>query len=250
MELEIFRLDSNKEVRLGQMFIMALLFCTISANAAKLETTYVITSASAEAKTTVHQDLSKEKFLKTFLFADLRKALENTAYVSSIQETEATTSRDELSWPDFIAIKRKRHAFVNLNLPTKVALMVSIEEVYRQCKPAVKNADGTSTECSLSSSVTVTGPLTVYGNYASNVKIEKLMQNKQDLFIEFTKTDEGLLLSTRFNINSNSFEESLYKFLAFFGVSIEDKSPVALTRGRLLTAVVRYMRQMNERVLE
>lgn len=245
------RLDAIKGVIVRHFLLVAI--CSslpLASWAAKLETAYNIGNAAAESKTTIKGDLSKEKFLRGFLFSQVRKALENTAYISSIQETEGRESKDEPSWVDYVVFKKNQHIFVNLNLPTKVAMMFAVEQAYRECKPAAKGSE--STECSLSSAVTIKGPMTVYGNYASNVKVERLMQDKQELIIELTRSfdKQDLIFSSKFNINSSLFEENLYKFMEFFGVAPEDKSPVALTRQRLLLGVARYMRQVNERILE
>lgn len=236
--------------------------------ASKLETTYTISSSSAESKTTITNASTEiEKRSKGYLFKTIRKALENTAYIQSIEETEGKTDKEESQFSNTINNKKTNHVFVTLALPAKVSLMFKVEQSYRECKPGTSSSSSPSygfedyggsgsragSDCFASgSSVSVKGPVAVYGNYASNVQIEELMRDKQELNFELRQSYDKTKyeLSSRFSINSIFFEENLYKFMEFFGVAPQDKSPLALTRQRLLLSVSRYLRQVNERTLQ
>ncbi len=234
---------------------------------APLSSHYEITNSSAETKT-VAKDSSKEALVRDYLFNALSPALVDSTYITSIQETEGKTEVDKGEHSNAVTYKKTSQIFVSLAMPARISVLFSMEQRHRTCKS--KSEPETSSlsyfsygysSCEDNTGVLITGPLQVYGDYASSLQVEKILRNKQDLgFLLSKKSGGGLELRSQFNINSALFEENLGKFLEFFGVVLKSESSVgisptggaqiAMTRQRLLLATARYLRQVNERMLK
>jgi len=236
---------------------------SIYANAAvgDIKTTYTITQSQAESKTTVKNDGSKENLTRGYLMDALKKAFLNSPYITSIQETKGTETKEEYQGIDYATMTKKSNIFVDVALPEKVSMLFEVEQRYQACKKQPgSNADAAG--CYLTSTATIRGPVAVYGNYASPVDVSTLMQNKQDLVFELSRSYDGteLYMISRFNIASNNFEERLMKFMEVFnvpvpvagdiGVGSKKSGPQLLTRQRMLVGIARYLRQGSERMMQ
>ncbi len=236
---------------------------SIYANAATdLKTTYSINQSTAESKSVLKGDSSKDALMKGYLMDSLKKAFLNSAYITGIQETKGVETKEEYSGLGFNTMTKKSHVFVNVSLPEKISLMFAVEQKYQACKAQASTNPDSITSCYLSSSVKLTGPLNVYGDYASPIDVSNLMKNKQEISFEMSRSYDGseVTLTSRFMINSNNFEERLMKFMEVFHVPVPVAGEIGaggtkmaaslMTRQRMLVGVARYLRQGNERVLQ
>lgn len=244
--------------------IGVLSIASIYANAATdIKTTYYITQSSAESKTVLKGDSSKDNLMKGYLLDSLKKAFLNSAYITGIQETKGTETKEEYQGLGFTTMIKKSHVFVNVSLPEKVSLMFAVEQKYQACKAQASTNPDSISSCYLSSSTTLRGPLAVYGNYASPIDVNNLLKNKQELNFEMTRSYDGseVMFNSRFTINSNNFEERLMKFMEVFHVPVPVAGEIGaggaklgsaslMTRQRMLVGIARYLRQGNEGVLK
>lgn len=249
----------------------------------KLKTTYSI-DASQTAVTTVAVDAAAkyDTLLDGYMFSSLKSALQGMAYVSSVMQTKGTESVENFSWADYELQKKRSHAFLKLSLPTPVTLLFEIEESYRKCRPSSTTTASTSssrgytpaeavrpssnTGCSRQAEVTVKGPISVYGNYATSINVNSLMRNKQELFIAASQdyTGKNLEIVNRFSVNSINFDDSLAKFFKIFNIPVfldhggdvgheaglMGKVSPLTSRQRLMLGISRIARTTNERILK
>lgn len=230
----------------------------IYANAADIKTTYNITQSSAESRTVIKNEASKEALLKDYLLGSLKKAFLSSEFITGIQETKGTETKDEYQGLDYVTMNKKSNIFVNVSLPEKVSMMFEVEQRYQACKKQAAD----SSSCYLSSTLTVKGPMAVYGNYASPVDINNLLKNKQELYFDMSRSYDGseINLNSRFTINSNNFEDRLAKFMEIFNVPIPAAAEIGvggakvsggtMTRQRMLVGIARFLRQGNERIVQ
>ncbi len=249
------------------------LLASTAAYAEDFRTTYSINSSSATVTTKVLEaSLEKENLLREFLFPTLAKKLGELPSVNSVTFNAGDKKSETVkgsSYSDYWERTRSYPAMIQLAMPASLTLMVNVEESYRVCKSvAEKEAKATdpsddyydrgggsssddSVDCALSTTVKVTGPIAVYGNFASGVDINGLLKEKQK--ISFTLDREysnkkNLELDGRFDIESNDFEISLFKFLQVFNLQTQDKEAFA-SRERMLVGMARVLRMMNEKVV-
>ncbi len=236
---------------------------------APLESHYSIKEVSAET-TTLVKDLAKQSLVDDFLFKPLSAALIDSTYITSIEETAGTTIVDKTGSSSYVTYRKESQIFVSVAMPARISLLFSMEQRHRLCKVKASSAptylsfsdDDDEYSCKGDTGVRITGPLQVYGDYASSLQVEHILRNKQELMFVLAKASggNGLIMESNFKINSALFEENLGKFLEFFGVVLKPDSsagisptgglPVAMTRQRLLLAASRYLRQVNERILK
>lgn len=228
---------------------------------------YSLLGSSATVTTTIREASSeKEQLLKSFLFETVAAKLRTLPMVTGVEFNSATKAEvGGHTWSDYWEHKRTYPATIRLALPTAVTLMVRVEETFRVCKSAAEKGSAAqipagddlgivvaSTDCMLNSSVKITGPYTVYGNFATNVNVQSLMKEKQSITFSVTRdwsNKSNINLETRFALESELFESSLIKFLEVFNVSLGDKSAV-IPRNQILLGVARLVRVQNERMVE
>lgn len=252
----------------------------------ELKTTYSISSNTATTTTLVKKaSEEKEKLLRGYLFETIATKLKSLPMVSGVEfDDEVEGQISGSTYSDYWELKRSYPAMIQLALPSSVTLMVRVEETYRKCKsPAEKAAllttpasggyaahheddfTGDTLDCKLASSVKIKGPYAVYGNFASSLNVERLMKEKQTISFELardTSDKTSLKLDSRFVIDSEQFERSLFKFLeAFnlkipkvegdvFAVSGSSTNGSVYTRSNILLGIARIMRVNNERIVE
>lgn len=192
--------------------------------------------------------------------------------ISPEGEEEPTTA----TYLDYTTYKRKSKVFVSLSLPAPVTLLLSASESYRVCKLTVekprnpegggpsKNGGGSSSSaksCMLETTVTLSGPLKVYGNHTARVNVDQLLNEKQE-FTFTVKTDSAVAdttIESRFNIKSVLFEDSILEFAKIFNVPIvsagENVEPLSggsskfFSRQTMMVGIARLLRSINESVL-
>lgn len=249
-------------MRLWQTAILGIALLPLLASASDIKTTYDIDQTSAGAKT-VLSGSNYDDLLKAYPLDLLKPAFVNAGgFITSIQETKQDEIVETNSWSDYVTKKRKGNIFVSLRLPTQVTMLFSIEQSYRVCgKSTPTYSDGgrrgsrgasSSSDCSLSSSASVKGPLAVYGTFASPVNVDKLLREKQELSFDLSEPydSSAVTINSTFTIKSILFEENLYKFMEIFSIAPQDTSKQAMTRQRMMLGVSRYLRQVNENALK
>jgi hypothetical protein len=241
--------------------------------AAGLKTTYSIYSDSTTVTTLAEKSNKYDRHAEGFLFPLFRTGLQNMAYVTSLIQTQGTESSEVNQWWDYELKKKKSHAFLNLALQTPLTLLFEIEESYRKCKapgvtPVVVDEEGGSAAtgtCQRESTLTVKGPIAVYGNFASSINVDSLLRNKQEVLITLGKTynNQDTTLATKFSVKSVSFDEGLSRFFRVFNIpvftghageigygnGVLDKVSPLSSRQKLLLGISRISRQANERML-
>lgn len=240
-------------------------------NAQETKTTYSINGSNATVTTIIKKaSAEKEKMLKTWLFEAIAEKLKTMPTVANVEySSDVKGDVSGSTWTDYWEHKRKYPVMVSLALNTPVTLMLRVEETYRTCKSvAEKQANATTpvsyggdeggsgldalVDCSLGSQVKITGPVAVYGNFASSTEIDKLLKEKQTITYDLARdwSDKAnLKLEGRFSIESELFDQNLLKFLD--GVN---SAPLGtqgvVTRNSLLLGIARVLRVQNERMVE
>ncbi len=244
---------------------------TQSVQAEETKTTYSISGSNATVTTVVKKASAEteQQMLRSFLFERLAAKLKQFPIVTGVEfnnETKAEVKSSE--WSDYWEHKRGYPVMVHLSLPTAVTMMFKVEETFRKCKsPAEKAAKAAqpihddyggggltdpAVDCSLGSQVKITGPFTVYGNFASSMDMERLLREKQTISYEVSRdwSDKtNLKLEGRFSIESELFDQSLMKFLGGLNAKPAGTEAV-LTRNNLLLGIARILRVQNERMVE
>ncbi len=246
-----------------------LFFLASSAQGEEIKTTYNIGGSHALVTTKVLKASSEtEKLLQSFLFPKLAEKLRAFPMVTGIEFNDAikpeTTSNE---WADFWEHQRNYPVMVHLSLPTSITMMFKVEESYRTCKtvaekeskatsPGYSDYDGGGTgqtvDCTRNSKVKITGPHSIYGNFASSLNIQDLLREKQNIeyTIERDWSDKAnLKLDARFNIQSELFDQNLMKFLNALNVKPAGGESVA-SRVSILSGIARVLRVQNERMVE
>ncbi len=249
-----------------------LVAMTQSVQAEETKTTYSISGSNATVTTVVKKASSDtEKLMHGFLFEKIAAKLRGFPMVTGIEyNNEIKPEIKSNEWQDYWEHKRNYPVMVHLALPTAVTMMLKVEESFRKCKsPAEKAAksaqpigdyDGgdyggslsVPVDCSLGSTVKVTGPFTVYGNFASSMDMDRLLREKQSITYEVSRdwSDKtNLKLEGRFMIDSELFDQNLMKFLGGLNAKPAGTEAV-LTRNNLLLGIARILRVQNERMVE
>lgn len=235
---------------------------TVTKKDVPLKTNYAITGESTTVTTTTEKDKKYESEKLNFLFPVFSKALQNTAFVTSVTQTKGDVTSETNQWWDYVLHKKKSHAFVNLAFASNITLLFELQEEYRKCTKQPL-ADSEAMPCSLQTTLTVKGPLAVYGNFATAVNIDALLRNKQELEITLGQSWSGeSTLVSKFNVKSVSFDESLARFFRIFnipvftasndvglGSELMDKISPLTSRQKLMLGVSRITRQAHERML-
>lgn len=262
------------------IFSLLLFVSTITAaQAEETKTTYSINGSSAQVVTVVKKaSAEKEQLMRSYLFEHLAKKLKAFPMVTGVEFNKDVKGEvSGSSWSDYWELKRKYPAMIHLSLPASVTMMVKVEESYRKCKSPAEKAAGLTTplggfeswgdegfggggaganvtvDCTLGSSVKITGPYAVYGNFASSLNVEKLLKEKQNISYEVGRdwSDKtSLKIDARFNIDSDLFDVNLFKFLQAFNLKPTDTASQVYTRNNILLGISRVLRVNNERVVE
>lgn len=248
-------------------FLVAM---TTGVQAEETKTTYNINGSYATVTTLVKKASSDtELLMRSFLFEKIAAKLKQFPMVSGIEfnnEIKAEVKSSE--WSDYWEHTRKFPAMVHLALPTAVTMMFKVEESFRKCKsPAEKAAKATApiyddyggsygtgevVDCSLGSSVKITGPFTVYGNFASSTDMDRLLREKQSIQYDVSRdwSDKTTMkIEGRFSIESELFDRNLMKFLSGLNAKPAGTDEV-VTRNSILLGVARILRVQNERMVE
>lgn len=201
--------------------------------------------------------------MTTYLSDRLVKALKDLPTVTSVQLTKAgeETVSEVYSYSGYRTRTRKSNLFVTLNIPTKVSLLMAVEESYNECvksaSQSVSDETGysSSPSCSLSSSVKITGPISVYGAHANNSLAgfkEDDLKETQDLRFDLSKSydQKDVTLRSSFNVNSMLFENVLAKFLKTFKAQGVELTVAGMTRQNVMLGTSRMVRMVNEKILE
>jgi hypothetical protein len=245
---------------------------TVAPGSSGIKTTYAISSDMATVTSTIANGIPLESKMKDYLFQSFRQSLLNTAFVSSVTQTKGTETSESSQWYDYDTKKRSSHAFVSLALNAQLTMLFQIEESYRSCRPpkglpVIDDETGVAVSgCTLQSSFTVRGPISVYGNFASSVNADALLRNKQEftLTMEKSGTTPEATLTSHFSIKSVAFDESLSRFFRVFNIpmfvsrdtdvgiggALLDKISPLTSRQQLLLGISRITRQSNERMLK
>ena len=250
----------------------ALLLASTGLFAEETKTTYSISGSSATVTTVIKKASSeKEKLMKSYLFEAIAEKLRSLPMVTSVEfnkepKGEITTNQ----WSDYWEHKRSYPVMVGLSLQTPVTMMLKVEETFRHCKSLGEKAASATTpigswgdydeggtagqtlECTLGSSVKITGPFAVYGNFASSTNMEKLLQEKQTISYDLSRdySDKAnLKLEGKFNIESELFDRNLMKFLSGLNSAPANTEGI-VTRNSLLLGIARVLRVQNERMVE
>ncbi len=250
-------------------FLVAM---TQSVQAEETKTTYSIAGSNATVTTVVKKASAEteQQMLRGFLFERLAAKLKQFPMVTGVEFNNQIKAEIKSSeWSDYWEHKRGYPVMVHLSLPTAVTMMFKVEETFRKCKsPAEKAAkvaqpvyddyggggglSDVTVDCSLGSQVKVTGPYTVYGNFASSMDIERLLREKQSISYDVTRdwSDKtNLKIEGRFSIESELFDQSLMKFLGGLNAKPAGTESI-LTRNNLLLGIARILRVQNERMVE
>ncbi len=226
-----------------------------------------VTTTYKKAPTEVVQMTSE------WLLPRVSKALSQWPQVTAISHVADTiTPTEERSqWSDAVTFTRKYGLFVNLSLPAQVSLLFEVEENHQKCEPRTAPAatvvsDGgpgddvvstaTTTSCSLSAMLKISGPVAIYGSIVDRVFSDAILRDNQDLQFRVSTSwaaKDDIMLTSQFNIKRPSFERGLSLFFDSFGVWLpkDTQSQRNLwNRNRLLLGVSRIMRQTNENVLQ
>ncbi len=260
------RMRSLYRVATLSSLIIILPVLNVWAEAVKLpiQTTYSIDSSSSEVETILRKDKSKNPLIEKYLFSTVAKALEKVPSISNVVFVPGDETETENNWSSYIRKKRESFAYVNLNMNTQVSMLFKISEERRVCKTVVKeeveeNDDdidrfysGGSSGCninSLKSEVTISGPISIYGTYASNINVDTILKDRQKIKISVESNySKEFVMNTEFSILSSSFEEKLMTFFKVF--QYKPMIGSTFTRRQLLVGVARALRTINEGVLE
>ncbi len=228
---------------------------------------YSISSDATTVTTTAAGSTVLDKEIEGFMFPTLRRALEGSAFIGSIVQTKGAEVKETNKWWDYELFKRKTNAFVTFTLQSPITLLFEIEESFRRCIPGKEVASdesGYSSSCSKQAVVTIKGPISIYGNYATAINADALLRNKQELELTFSRSydKKDAVVATRFNVKSVSFDESLSRFFSVFNIPIFtsqndvsvgngllDKISPLTSRQKLMLGIARIARQANERML-
>jgi hypothetical protein len=258
--------------------LAAIVWTQLAAGADELkkETTYSIQGSSVDTTTTARKSSDHDEKMTKYLLPALKAAMLGSQYISDLQIIEGEEKKEDTTWADYTTYKRTSNVFVAVNLPTRISMLFQVEEDYRKCKLVIaagqapvqgsfEDGGGTpvqGTTCQLQASLKVTGPLSVYGSYATNINVDALMNNKQDFAMTLAKSwdKSDAVLTTRLNINSMRWEDSLFKFLQAFNVRTPSSEPAVgpasgaagtmVSRQMIFLGVARFFRQINERILQ
>lgn len=255
-------------------YIFSLLVAmTSGAQAEETKTTYSISGSNATVTTVVKKASSdSEKLMHGFLFEKIASKLRGFPTVTGIEfNNEVKPEIKTSDWQDYWEHKRNFPVMVHLALPTAVTMMFKVEETFRKCKsPAEKAAkaqqpmdyggdyDGgglganVPVDCTLGSTVKITGPFTVYGNFASSMDMDRLLREKQSIQYDVSRdwSDKtNLKVEGRFSIESELFDRNLMKFLGGLNAKPAGTDAV-VTRNSLLLGIARILRVQNERMVE
>ena len=207
-----------------------------------------------------------DPLLGKYLSDRLVKALREMSGVTSVQITK--NGEEKVSEDTYFPYKtrtRKSNLFVSMNLPSRVSMLFSVEESYRECtKPkndttqlgGMDEGGGYSTStCALNSVLKIKGPLSVQGSHANNSLVgfsDDEFKDLQDVTIDLSKSYDGkdLNLRTSLSLNSMLFERALARFLKTFKVQGVDMSVVGMSRQNILLGSSRMVRLVNEKILE
>lgn len=237
-----------------------------------LKTTYSIYSDSTTVTTVAAKSNKYDAQAADYLFPHLSKAMQNMAFVTSMIQTKGVETTETNTYWDYESKKRKSHAFVTLALQSPLTLLFEVEENYRKCKAptttpvVVDEYTGASSACSRQSSLTIKGPISIYGNFASSINADALLRNKQELEVTLGKSWNGADTNvvSKFTVRSVSFDEGLARFFRLFNIPIfvshdadvgygngllDRVSPLS-SRQRLMLGISRVARQANERMLQ
>jgi hypothetical protein len=250
---------------------VSLFLISLAAGAEETKTTYDIGGSSAKVTTVIKKaSAEKEKLLREYLFPLVAEKLRGLPLVASVEfNADAKGEVTASSWGDYWEHKRSFPIMVNLALGSPVSMMLRVEESFRTCKSVAEKAanattptsygdyDGGSTvdalvDCTLESSVKITGPLTVNGNFASSLNMEKLLKDKQSITYNLSRdysNKADLKLEGRFNIESELFDQNLFKFLGRLN-SAPASTEAVVTRNSLLLGIARVLRVQNESMVE
>jgi hypothetical protein len=254
----------------GHIIGATILFISFAAGAEDLKTTYDIGGSSAKVTTVVKKaSAEKEKMLRQYLFPLIAEKLKTLPTVSTVEfNGKAKGETTGSTWGDYWEHKRSYPVMVSLSLSTPVQMMMRVEESYRTCKSVAEKAanavlptsygdyDGATTadalvDCSLESSVKITGPLLVQGNFASSSNVDKLLKDRQNITYSLSRdysNKADLKLEGRFNIESELFDQNLFQFLSRLNSATGLES--VITRNTLLLGIARVLRVQNESMVE
>ncbi len=250
-------------------FLVAM---TQGVQAEETKTNYNITGSYATVTTIVKKASAEteQQMLRSFLFERLAAKLKRFPIVTGVEFNNQIKAEVKSSeWTDYWEHKRGYPVMVHLSLPTAVTMMFKVEETFRKCKsPAEKAAKATQpvfddygdgggsmdpgVDCSLGSQVKISGPFTVYGNFASSMDMERLLREKQTITYDVSRdwSDKtNLKIEGRFTIESELFDQNLMKFLGGLNAKPAGTEAV-LTRNNLLLGIARILRVQNERMVE
>lgn len=247
--------------------IFLCLFATVLpyAASAATSTTYNISSSGTGVTTEIkNAGTSYDKMMSGYLSERLVKALKDMPTVTSVQLTKAgeETVSDVYTYGSYRTRSRKANLFVTMNLPSKVSLLLAVEESYNECvktqqsTPVASDEGGYySTSCTMGSNIKVTGPISVYGSHAINSLAgfsEDDLKDMQDVKIELSKSydNKDVNLRTNFNVNSMMFDKAIAGFLKTFKVQGVDLSVAGMTRQNIMLGTSRMVRLVNEKILD
>lgn len=236
------------------------------ASAAGSTTVYDITGRGTTVTTEVKGIGSTyDRIMSTYLSDRLVQSLKEMPGVSSVQLTKGEETTKEYSYYTYKTKTRKGSLFLTMSMPSKVSFLLGIEESYNECgkdKPGLDAIGGgedggyvSTSSCTLNSTIKITGPLSVYGSFASNSLVgfnEEDLKDLQDIKIDLGKSydSKDLKLRSEFNVNSMLFERAVSRFLKAFNVQGVDMTVVGMSRQNILLGSSRMLRTVNEKLIE
>jgi hypothetical protein len=223
------------------------------------ETSYRITDTSATVTSLMRKRMDWKNLMEDFLLEseEVLSAIRDLPMVTGLTLKKGEVTEAANSWSDYTIKERETYVFLNLSFPTKATLLLKATEEYRKCKPAEEKAEDEWNEwapdagCRLLSSVSIEGPLTVYGSFTSWKPVHDALNDKQTLNIELTHdlNAEDTELETKFSIKSMRFENGLMQFMEALNVQPHTMALERLTRHHILLGVSRVARQLNANIL-
>lgn len=241
-----------------------LLFLIASTASAKdVSTEYYISDDQGRATSIVKGSMSAQKIIGKSLLDKVTTALKKMNYVQSIVVSKGEEIASEpSSWNQTITKTRNSQMFVTIRLGNRnVSMQFDVAEQNKVCGDASSVVDldddgESSCESYQSSSLEITGPTKLYGNFSTSPlgSVEALLLNAQTLSFEARKpysNDENLKLESEFQMTDRFYLSNLKKFLSRYSLSdvMTEKTGGIFSAPVFLLASSRFLRQLNEHMI-